>query len=440
MTYFWIIALLSCAFALVLVFWPWVQRRQLEAAAGKLSNEERIRANVRIHKERLRELASEKNAGRISDEQFDALKQELEDNLLADAEINAAAELSQSNRSTLIGLTFTSLLIVVGTAFLYTKWGAYDQVEQHVNSRFSDAELASAQAMAEAGDARGLLLQLRDKLRNSPNNIEGWSLLASSSMNAQMFDIAIEAYDQLILIEQEPKAKAALYGLKAQALYFNGSALNSEQVRRASANAFEINKDETNTLGLLAIASFEARDFEAAIKYWKRILDVFPEHPSKDSIRLGIESAQRAIGAGEQTTLRAQQDGDEQQIDKQVGGDGGISVVLSIAPDVVKSLSGKEQVVIFAKAQQGPPMPLAVARYSPSELPEAIVLNDRLAMMPELKISSFELVDLTARITSGGVERQSGDYEVTVRGVAVGQTSPTPLIMQISGADKILEN
>lgn len=440
MTNFLIIALLLSVFALVLGFWPWIQRRQLEMSAQKLSDDERIRANVRIHKERLRELSNDKSAGGLSEEQFDALKQELEANLLADAEMNKAPDVSHSGRSTLIGLVFTSLFVVLGASFLYTQWGAYELVQQHENSRFSDAELAAAQAMADAGDARGLLVQLRDKLRNSPENIEGWSLLASSAMNAQLFDLAIEAYDRLIEIEPESGAKAALYGLKAQALYFNGYGLNSEEVREATSNAFQINESETNTLGLLAIASFEARDFKEAIRYWERILAVFPDHPSKNSIRLGIESAQRAIAESspEQTSplpVATAEEGDSQQANP-----GGVSVSLSIEPDVLQALTGGEQVVVFAKAQQGPPMPLAVVRHAPSQIPETIVLNDSLAMMPELTLSSFDLVDVTVRITSGSVERKKGDYEATIQGVVVGKAMATPVSIQIGDANKILEN
>ena len=416
-----------------------MQRRKLELAAEKFDSDERIRANVRIHKERLRELAHDKSSGQISEAQFEALKKELEANLLADAQISATADISVSNRSTLLGLAFTSLVVVGGAAFLYYKWGAYELVQQQASSRFSHSELASAQAMAESGDTRGLLLQLRNKLRNSPSNLEGWSLLASSAMNAQMFDIAIEAYDRLIDIESAPTAKAALYGLKSQALYFSGKGLNSEEVRAATSNAFQLDKNETNTLGLLAIASFEARDFSGAINYWARILEVFPEHPSKDSIRLGIESAQRAIEESRQTELVSQSPGTVEQ-NGQVSSVGGVSVALTISENVLQSLSGGEQVVVFAKAKEGPPMPLAVARHAPARLPDTIVLDDSLAMMPELTLSLFDVVDVTARITSGSVNREAGDYEVVVKGVAVGKTKATAVNIQISDADVILAN
>lgn len=427
-------------FAMALALWPWLQRKQLEAVAAKLSNEERVRANVRIHKERLRELHSERTSGQMSDQEFEALKKELEANLLNDAEVEGASEVAVSSSSTLFGLGFIAVLVVVGSALLYMHWGAYKAVENHQATRFSDAELAEAQALAEAGDTRGLLLQLRDKLRNAPENIEGWSLLASSAMNAQMFDIALEAYDNLISVESVESSKAALYGLKAQAYYFQGKDLNSAEIRTATANALRIDKDETNTLGLLAIASFEASEFNSAIQYWQRIIEVFPEHPSKASIQLGIDAARRAISSQQGELVDGKSN--PSQSDKSIteAPSGGISLDLEIGNSVLNALSGDEQVVIFVKAAQGPSMPLAVERFSPVSSRNNIILNDSSAMMPDLRLSLFDKVQVTARITSGGVERKVGDYEFTLTDVAVGKDSPTRLTIELTDSNKVLSN
>lgn len=427
-------------FAIALALWPWLQRKQLEAAAAKRSDEERIRANVRIHKERLRELNNERASGQISDEEFEALKKELEANLLNDADVNGASDVVTSNKSTFFGLGLISIFVVAGSAFLYMHWGAYEAVESHQATRFSDSELAEAQALAEAGDTRGLLIQLRDKLRNAPDNIEGWSLLASSAMNAQMFDIALEAYDNLISVEQDESSKAALYGLKAQAHYFQGKELNSDEIRSATANALRINEDETNTLGLLAIASFEASDFNSAIKYWQRILEVFPEHPSKASIQLGIDAARRAISSQQGVSVDDDGSAGASQQDVRAGPAGGIFLDLTIGKSVLDALSGDEQVVVFVKAIDGPPMPLAVERFSPVASRKQITLNDSSAMMPDLRLSLFDKVQVTARITSGGVERKVGDYEVTLSDVEVGIDAPTRLTIELTDSNKVLSN
>jgi cytochrome c-type biogenesis protein CcmH len=66
----------------------------------------------------------------------------------------------------------------------------------------------------------------------------------------------------------------------------------------------------------------------------------------------------------------------------------------------------------MAKAIDGPPMPLAVAKLTVSELPAEVKLNDSMAMVPEMRLSKFAKVRVQARIAkSGKPTAESGDLE-----------------------------
>ena len=68
---------------------------------------------------------------------------------------------------------------------------------------------------------------------------------------------------------------------------------------------------------------------------------------------------------------------------------------------------------IFAKAHNGPPMPLAVNKLKQFEFPITVTLDDSMAMMPNLKLSNFEQVEITARVSQDdAVTVQTGDLEV----------------------------
>ena len=69
-----------------------------------------------------------------------------------------------------------------------------------------------------------------------------------------------------------------------------------------------------------------------------------------------------------------------------------------------------DTVFIFARAAEGPRMPLAVLRIPAKELPRDFSLDDSMSMAPGVKLSAAPSVIVEARISkSGNALPQSGD-------------------------------
>jgi cytochrome c-type biogenesis protein CcmH len=67
---------------------------------------------------------------------------------------------------------------------------------------------------------------------------------------------------------------------------------------------------------------------------------------------------------------------------------------------------------VFARAAEGPRMPLAILKRTAGELPLSFTLDDGMAMSPQFKLSSFANVVVGARVSkSGNATPQSGDLE-----------------------------
>ena len=95
---------------------------------------------------------------------------------------------------------------------------------------------------------------------------------------------------------------------------------------------------------------------------------------------------------------------------------------ISLSVDLDESLKNKaspgDLVFIYAKAMQGPPMPLAVKKLKVSDLPVNVSLSDTDAMMPTMKLSSFDQIIVGARISkSGNPVAQAGDLFVELKSI-----------------------
>ena len=80
-----------------------------------------------------------------------------------------------------------------------------------------------------------------------------------------------------------------------------------------------------------------------------------------------------------------------------------VQVALTPAGAALKAKAAPDDVVyVFARALQGPRMPLAVVRAKVSDLPMDFALDDSMAMSPELKLSSATELRIEARVSRSG--------------------------------------
>jgi cytochrome c-type biogenesis protein CcmH len=105
-----------------------------------------------------------------------------------------------------------------------------------------------------------------------------------------------------------------------------------------------------------------------------------------------------------------------------------ITVKVALDPKLKANVLPGDVLFVFAKAAQGPPMPLAIARLTAAQLPANVTLTDAMSMMPNLTLSKFPQIVLGARISkSGNTIAQSGDFQTLSAAVSNSQADPIPL-------------
>jgi len=119
-----------------------------------------------------------------------------------------------------------------------------------------------------------------------------------------------------------------------------------------------------------------------------------------------------------------------------------IKVTVKLSPALAGKAAPGDVVFIFARAAQGPRMPLAIVRKQVKDLPVTVTLDDSMAMVPDMKMSSFPQLVIGARVSkSGDAITKPGDLEgyaqpikagapgsveVVITSVAGGTASPKP--------------
>jgi cytochrome c-type biogenesis protein CcmH len=94
---------------------------------------------------------------------------------------------------------------------------------------------------------------------------------------------------------------------------------------------------------------------------------------------------------------------------------------VSLAPALKDRVSPEDTVFIFARAAEGPRVPLAILRKRVADLPLAFTLDDSLAMSPAARLSGAARVIVGARVSkSGNAMAQPGDLQGLSAPVPVG--------------------
>lgn len=398
---FWLAAGLLLLVALAFLLIPVLRGRKAQA------EEDRTALNVALYQERLAELLAQHEAGTLTEAQLEAGRAEAARELLADTEGAAADRSARLGRA--LPLLAALLVPALGLG-LYAHWGSSDKVQLAREMREQPRTIEEMTA------------RLEKAVQAQPDSAEGWYFLGRTYMAQERPVDAAKAYERAVQIAgRQPE----LLGQWAQALYFASQKRFTPEVQALTEDALKADPNEVTSLGLLGIAGFEEGRFKDAIGYWERLIAVLPkDDPSRAALQGGIDRARERLAENGETLP------ERETLTKSMP-------QLKVRVDLAAALKDKVQpgdtVFIFARAAEGPPMPLAVKRLTVKDLPAEVVLSDADAMMPQLKISNFPQVQLVARVSREG-NAKSGEW--IGRGPALSSATEDPQQLTIDSPDQ----
>ena len=370
MTLFWLVAAAAAAAVLLVVLRPLVTRR----GASRLSRRE---ANISIYRDELRELDADLAAGTLAREDYERSRLELEARLLEDvaAEEPAATRPAGQRAALAVGVALPLVALIV-----YLVAG-------------NPGALAPHPAMPDAAQIEAMLTRLAAKLEENPGDVEGWKLLGRSYTVLGRYPQAVAAYAKAA--ERAPRDAQLLADFADALAMAHGQRLAGEP-ERLIERALEIDGNNLKALALAGSAAYERQDYARAAQLWGRMLPLVPaESEDARSISENVEEAKKLAGIGAAPAKAAK-----------------AHPGVRLAPALRQQVNADDIVFVFARAAEGPAMPLAVLRARAADLPLQFALNDSMAMAQGVTVSAHPRIVVTARVSkSGSAKPAPGDLQ-----------------------------
>lgn len=277
------------------------------------------------------------------------------------------------------------------------------------------------------------ITQLKQHLKASPKDLQGWLLLGQSYTVMQDPAHARDAYGHALKLAPD---NADIMVALAEA---DSLARPDHRIEGKSRSLLEkaVQTDPSNQRGLwlLGISDYQHEHFADAALLWRRLQSLLnPTGKVAAAVEHQIAMANLRSSGKTEAEATAMLQGDPAVASSAtavaVSHGPHLQIKVSLAPALRKQIVAGSTLFVYARAVDGAPMPLAVTRLKASELPTRVTLTDGMGMTPQFNLSTAKTVTVTARISkSGQATAQKGDLEGSASPVDVQSQTPIAIII-----------
>lgn len=368
------------------------------------TNQEAV--NITLARERRETLDNALASGAIDQQTYDYEREQLEYDLAADLKLDTRP--SSDKQGHVPAAILVAMFIPLASGALYLHLGSPAAI-----SKDRSAPAATNNESTTAPSLTELLPELEQRLAQSPDDVEGWRLLGRSYLTVSEFPKARKAFEKaLALDENDAPTLAQLAESIAMTQDGNLAGEPIQYLERAQA----VDADNEHSLWLLSIARQQAGDHETALAGFNKLAGLAQQNPEALAT---IEQMRRE-------SMEALSIASTREADSGVS----VSVSVSLSDAASTAVESGHSVFVYAKATEGPPMPLAVSRLTVADLPTTVVLDESMAMIPGMSLSAFPQVTIGARVSaSGNAIAQSGDWYSESGNVSPGEEASLEIII-----------
>ena len=223
---------------------------------------EHKQANLAILREQLKEIERDKQAGVLSEQDFEQAQMDLRQRVLEENE-GLKTEPAMQNGAPKLAWTLM-LSIPVAAVALYFYLG---------NPLMLDPAAVQQQANAQPVDIEAMVARLEQRLKENPDDPGAWLMMARSHRYYGRHKEAAEAYAKAMpVVDGDPTALSEY----AESMLLAGMDTLDGLPGRLVKRSLDLYPEEPLGLMLAGAAALHKENYPAAIDYWERLLAQFP--------------------------------------------------------------------------------------------------------------------------------------------------------------------
>ncbi len=288
----WIVLALMLVVALVVVLFPQIRKRRRAPAS-------RRDYDVAVYADQLRELKTDVERGVLSADEETQARLEIERRVL-DADASQAI-LGKRSGSPIFSAIGASILLAFIPGFAL---GAYLwQGSPEVPSQFAEIPPVAAEAPGQAPEVGVAVEELAARLREEPDNLDGWLLLGRSYIILGRHSEAVLAYRQAAALAPDDSSVHSRLG---ESMVMAAEGFVTPSARAVFETAFQIGPRDPAARYYLSLAAAQDGRLQEAFDGWRTLArDATPDAPWLGDVRerlvglageLGIDADEALAG------------------------------------------------------------------------------------------------------------------------------------------------
>jgi cytochrome c-type biogenesis protein CcmH len=277
--------------------------------------------------------------------------------------------------------------------------------------------MGAAQPHATNSEQMGAMMdKLAARLKDQPDDAAGWAMLARSYGVLGRSAEAVDAYAKALELSKTDSGLMVDY---ADALAFKNNRTLAGEPMKLITRALKLDPRNVKALAMAGTDAFDRKDYRAAVRFWEQVVEFGgADNLFAQQLQSGLAEARQLAGLPASAPVTGSSPATASTgavitagAASAVAPTGSVQGTVTLASALARETKPEDTVFVFARAAEGPRMPLAILRKQVKDLPISFTLDDSMAMSPAATLSKAGRVVVGARISkSGNAIPEKGDF------------------------------